>query len=242
MTKTFKVFSALLSYPIEELQQAAPELRAAIETEGQLSAAVRRQLDILIEEIVARDLYDLQERYVLLFDRTRSLSLHLFEHVHGESRDRGQAMINLKALYEKNGLSITAAELPDFLPLFLEFLSTRPAAEAYELLGQPAHILSAIAERLRKRRSSYEAVFRALVALSTTKPKVEQVAELLETPDPDPTDLAALDAAWEDEPVIFGPGATHSCKDGLVARIRAARRPAAGVTIPAATRPIISRS
>jgi nitrate reductase delta subunit len=242
MTRTFKVLSALLSYPTAELQQATPELRTAVEEEGLLPAAVRRQLDILIEEIAARDLYDLQERYVLLFDRTRSLSLHLFEHVHGESRDRGQAMINLKELYEKGGLSIGAAELPDFLPLFLEFLSTRPAAEAYELLGQPAHILSAIAERLRKRRSPYEMVFRALVALSKSKPEVEQVAELLDAPDPDPTDLVALDAAWEDEPVSFGPEAANSCKDGLVARVRAARRPAAGVTIPAATRPVISRS
>jgi nitrate reductase delta subunit len=242
MIKTFKVLSALLSYPTEELQLVAPELQAAVATEGLLPATVCRQLDILIEEIAARDLYDLQERYVLLFDRTRSLSLHLFEHVHGESRDRGQAMINLKALYEKNGLSIGAAELPDFLPLFLEFLSTRPADEAFELLEQPAHILSAIAERLRKRRSPYETVFRALVALSKSKPKVEQVAELLDTPDPDPTDLAALDAAWEDEPVTFGPGAVNSCKDGLVARVRAGRRPAAGMTVPAATRPVISRS
>jgi nitrate reductase delta subunit len=242
MIKAFKVFSALLSYPTEELQLAAPEMRAGLGAEGLLPAAVRRQIDLLIEEIAARDLYDLQERYVLLFDRTRSLSLHLFEHVHGESRDRGQAMINLKALYEKNGLLIDAAELPDFLPLFLEFLSTRPVAEAYELLGQPVHILSAIAERLRKRHSPYEAVLRALVALSTTKPKVEQVAELLDVPDPDPTDLAALDDAWEDEPVTFGPGAINSCKDGLVVRVRAARRPAAGVMIPAATRPVISRS
>ena len=69
------------------------------------------------------DLYDLQERYVLLFDRTRSLSLHLFEHVHGESRDRGQAMVDLKALYERHGLHMSSSELPDHLPLFLEFLS-----------------------------------------------------------------------------------------------------------------------
>jgi nitrate reductase delta subunit len=242
MIKTLKVLSALLSYPTEELQLAAPEMRAGLGAEGLLPAAMRRQIDILIEEIAAGDLYNLQERYVLQFDRTRSLSLHLFEHVHGESRDRGQAMINLKALYEKNGLLIDAAELPDFLPLFLEFLSTRPVAEAYELLGQPVHILSVIAERLRKRHSPYEAVFRALVALSTTKPKVEQVAELLDTPDPDPSDFDTLDAAWEDEPVAFGPGAANNCKDGLITRVRAARRPAAGMTIPAATRPVISRS
>src|SRR5207244_13070491 len=117
---------------------------------GALPVAARWQLDLLLSEIAIGDLYDLQERYVLLFDRTRSLSLHLFEHVHGESRDRGQAMIDLKNQYENAGLEISATELPDFVPLFLEFLSTRPRADAYELLGQPAHILSAMAERLRK--------------------------------------------------------------------------------------------
>ena len=100
-----------------------------------LPASVRRQLKLLIDEIATGDLYDLQERYVLLFDRTRSLSLHLFEHVHGESRDRGQAMIDLKAQYEKNGLAISASELPDFVPLFLEFLSTRPVERGVRVVG-----------------------------------------------------------------------------------------------------------
>jgi len=225
MARTFKVISALLSYPTAELQQAAPELAAALDAEGLLPRAARKQLQVLIEDIASGDLYDLQERYTLLFDRTRSLSLHLFEHVHGESRDRGQAMIDLKAMYAKNGLAIDARELPDFLPLFLEFLATRPAPEACETLGQPAHILAALAERLRKRGSPYEAAFRALTALAAAKPKPEDLAALLEAPDPDPLDLKALDAAWEDEPVTFGPGAA-SCKDGLVARMRAARRPA----------------
>ncbi len=226
MTKTFKALSALLSYPTQELQGAAGDLRSALRNENLVPAAVARQLEALIEDIASGDLYDLQERYILLFDRTRSLSLHLFEHVHGESRDRGQAMIDLKALYENSGLFMSAAELPDFLPLFLEYLSTQPLAEAGETLGQTAHILSAVAERLRKRHSPYEAAFRALVSIAATRPKDEDVANLLQEPDPDPADLAALDAAWEDEPVSFGPGAS-ACKDGIVARIRAARRPAA---------------
>ena len=203
--KTFKAISALLSYPTQELQDAADELRTVIHDDNLVPAAVRRQLDALIDDIATGDLYDLQERYVLLFDRTRSLSLHLFEHVHGESRDRGQAMIDLKALYEKSGLFISAAELPDFLPLLLEFLSTQPFAEARETLGQTVHILSALAERLRKRQSPYEAAFRALVAIAAAKPTAEAVAALLDEPDPDPTDLAALDEAWTDEPVTFGP-------------------------------------
>jgi nitrate reductase delta subunit len=229
MTQTFKVLSALLSYPTAQLQEAVPELTAAIDREALLAPAVCRQLERLMNDIATGDLYDLQERYVLLFDRTRSLSLHLFEHVHGESRDRGQAMIDLKSLYENGGLEIEAAELPDFLPLFLEFLSTLPRAEAYELLGQPAHIFAALAERLHKRQCDYEAVFRALTSLAAAKPKAEDVSALLAEPDPDATDLAALDAAWEDQPVNFGPNAGDGCKDGLIARIRAGRRPAPGV-------------
>lgn len=225
MAQTFKALSALLCYPGDGLKAAAGEMRAALAADGILADGARRALDGLIAELDADDLLDLQERYVLLFDRTGSLSLYLFEHVHGESRDRGQAMIDLQAHYERNGLAIGAAELPDFLPLFLEFLSTRPLPEAREMLGQTAHILTALAERLHKRGSSYEAVFRALVEIAGAKPKAEEIAGLLDQPDTDPTDLAAIDKAWEDEPVTFGPGAAE-CKDGLIARIRAAKRPA----------------
>jgi len=112
------------------------------------------------------------------------------------------------------------------VPLFLEYLSMLPAQEACDMLGQPAHIFAAMAERLRKRKSTYEAVFRALIAFSTAKPKEEEVAALLTLPDPEAYDLVALDAAWEDEPVNFGPGSGDSCKDGLIARVRSAMRPA----------------
>jgi nitrate reductase delta subunit len=226
MNRTLKALSALLTYPTEELRDAAAEIGLVLAQDRHLPAGVWRQLSALTTELATGDLYDLQERYVLLFDRTRSLSLHLFEHVHGESRDRGQAMIDLKSQYEQAGLLMSAAELPDFLPLFLEYLATRPLKEACETLGQPAHIFAALAERLRKRQSAYEAVFRALVVLSAAKPKDEEVSALLELPDPDAGDLAALDAAWEDEPVNFGPGSGDGCKDGLIARVRGGLRPA----------------
>ena len=237
MRRTLKVLSALLSYPTAELQAAIPEMRAALDQEARLPQRNRDRLDRILEELAAGDLYDLQERYVLLFDRTRSLSLHLFEHVHGESRDRGQAMIDLKSQYEQAGLFMSASELPDFLPMFLEYLATRPAKEACEALGQPVHIFGALAERLRKRKSPYEAVFRVLIALAAAKPKDEDVSALLQSPDPDATDLAALDAAWEDEPVNFGPGSGDGCKDGLVARVRGAMRPAPGVASPSRSTP-----
>jgi len=226
MAKTFKALSALLSYPTKELADAAPAMRDAIARDGILTGEPCFALDPVISELATDDLIDLQERYVDLFDRTRSLSLHLFEHVHGESRDRGQAMIDLQMLYERHGLVIDAAELPDYLPLFLEFLSICPLDEACKTLGQTAHILAAISQRLAKRQSPYAAIFDALVALSALKPEAADVAALLEEPDVEPTDLAALDAAWEDEPVTFGPGDGNGCKDGLIAKLRAARRPA----------------
>ena len=225
MEKTFKVLSALLSYPDEALQKAAPELRTALDAEGLLPPESRRVLDALIKDIATGDLYDLQERYVELFDRTRSLSLHLFEHVYGESRDRGQAMIELKTLYEQNGLYLSASELPDYLPVFLEFLATRPLEEARAQLSQPAHVLTALAERLHKRETPYEAAFQALAAIAGLAPDAPGV--VVEGDDADPNDFAALDAQWEEEAVTFGPGATPSCKDRIVSQIRAGRRPAA---------------
>jgi nitrate reductase molybdenum cofactor assembly chaperone NarJ/NarW len=229
MLRSLKALSALLTYPTQELQQACGEISEVLEQETAIPPVARKQLHQLLTEFATGDLYDLQERYVLLFDRTRSLSLHLFEHVHGESRDRGQAMIDLKSQYEQAGLFMSASELPDFLPMFLEYLATSPAKEACDALGQPVHIFAALAERLRKRKSPYEAALRALIALAAAKPKDEEVSALLQSPDPDATDLAALDAAWEDEPVNFGPGSGDSCKDGLVARVRGAMRPAPGV-------------
>ena len=225
MAKTFKVLSALLSYPTEELEEAAEDLRDALRDEALLPQATQTALDQLIAGFAARDLYDLQECYVELFDRGRSLSLYLFEHVHGESRDRGQAMIDLKALYEKHSLLTASSELPDFLPLFLEFLSILPVEEAREQLGQISHIASTLETRLRKRQAPYEVLFRALGDLAVAPPVAEEVrAPALE--DEDPTDLAAIDAQWEDAPVTFGPEAAPDCREQLFARIRAARRPA----------------
>jgi nitrate reductase molybdenum cofactor assembly chaperone NarJ/NarW len=226
MAEIFKALSALLTYPTAELQAATSAIGDVLDREPAVRAVNRALLHDLVEEIATGDLYDLQERYVVLFDRSRPLSLHLFEHVHGESRDRGQAMIDLQNLYENGGLVIDAAELPDFLPLFLEFLSTRPLEESRDLLGQTAHILAAIGERLVKRDSPYAAVFTALVDIAGGAGKGETAMALAAEPDTDPSDLAALDAAWEETPVVFGPEAAPGCKDGLIARLRAARRPA----------------
>jgi nitrate reductase delta subunit len=237
--KTLKVLSALLTYPSEELQAAAPELKAVLQSEAALPGPHIAGIIDLIDDIAGRDLYDAQERYILLFDRTRSLSLHLFEHVHGESRDRGQAMVDLLKVYEEAGYSPTAGELPDFLPLFLEFASTRPPVEAIELVGQPGNVLAALRERLARRKSPYEAVFAALIALAKARLDAAQMSALRSEPDPEPDDLEALDAAWEEEEVTFGPGAASAAcgKDGLAAKLRQVRRPAPGLEPSPGQRP-----
>jgi len=243
MKNSLKVLSALLTYPTAELQAAVPDMCSTIDTKGRLPKDSRKQLGRLLDELATWDLYELQERYVLLFDRTRSLSLNLFEHVHGESRDRGQAMVDLKDLYERHGLTLASTELPDYLPLFVEFLSTIPKPEARELLAETAHILEAIRQRLERRKSPYAAVFSSLQALSRSAPAGEILQALLAAPDDDPNDLEALDAAWMEEEVKFGPGAATDCgTDNIAARLRAARRPAPGIEQPAdrTNRPVVT--
>lgn len=238
MARTFKVLSALLSYPTADIVGAAPEMAAVLRDEHLLKPRQIKALTPLVDELAAGDLYELQERYVLLFDRTRSLALHMFEHVHGESRERGQAMVDLKKVYEDAGLEIAANELPDYLPLFLEFLATRPLPEALDLIGQPAHIFAGLAERLRRRTSPYTAVFDVLSKLGKADPRSAEVRQLVDEPDVDPNDLDALDAAWEDEEVRFGPSAQDQCgSDNLMSKLRAARRPAPGAEAPARPRP-----
>ena len=205
MTNKYKALSALLSYPTAELKAAASDIRTVLLDDIPGPIWALHKIDKLVDEIETLDLYELQERYVFLFDRTRSLSLHLFEHVHGESRDRGQAMVDLKTLYAEGGLEIGATELPDFLPLFLEYLSTRPDGQASVLLNEPLSVIVALKERLEKRKTPYAAVFRVLEAIAGQSPSQSELNDLRKAPDDDPNDLEALDAAWEDEPVTFGP-------------------------------------
>ncbi len=207
MIASFKVISAFLSYPSKELFEAAPELLEVLEGEGLLTEPRLKAARGFVEELLAKDIFDAQERYVLLFDRTRSLSLHLFEHVHGEGRDRGQAMVDLMQMYGEAGLEIDAKELPDYLPMFLEFLSMQEIGEARELLGEPLHIISGLKERLKKRKSAYQSLFAALECIAKSSARAEDVKAFLSTPEDDPEDLEALDAVWNEEVITFGPGA-----------------------------------
>lgn len=211
MDRTLKALSLVLSYPTRELQQAMPEIGAVLASDTRLTAAARRALRPLIKELEGRDIYDLEEQFVMLFDRSRALSLNLFEHVHGESRDRGGAMVSLLETYRAGGFDPVTSELPDHLPVLLEFLSTRPFAEAQDTLADAAHILEALNARLARRESPYAAAFASLLQLSGARADGAAVAELLEQPDADPNDLQALDEVWEESEVRFGPDPNAGC-------------------------------
>ena len=211
MAKTYKALSVLLSYPTPELQEAAAEIGAVIEAEALLSPEARAALAPLIGELASRDIYDLQERFVLLFDRSRTLSLNLFEHLHGESRDRGPAMVDLLETYRAGGYDLASSELPDHLPVLLEFLSTQPDEAARAILRDAGHIIAALAERLTRRESPYAAVLAGLAELAGIERGDQLVADLLSAPEEDPEDLAALDEIWEEAEVTFGPDPNAGC-------------------------------
>jgi len=194
-----RALGALLTYPRGELLAALDEIAAVLAASAPLGAGQKQRLAALIAELRASDPLALEERYVGLFERGRATSLHLFEHVHGESRERGQAMVDLKALYERAGLRLAANELPDYLPAVLEYLSCRPPQEAREMLGSCARILRAIGERLAAHGSGYAAVLDCLLAIAN-----EPALDWQQAPAPHDHDTA-LDDEWADAPA-FGPG------------------------------------
>lgn len=197
--KTFKALSALLNYPTAELQEAVGDIRQVLVDERLVEAET---LEPLLTQVAKDGLFDLQSRYVDLFDRTPKLSLYLFEHIHGESRERGQAMVDLHELYRRHGLELDTRELPDYLPLFVEFLSIMPLEEARRLLAETVHILSALQQRLEEKGSPYAAILSALTMLAGLEAQPHAIAALRELPDATPE---LLDQEWEETPVTFGP-------------------------------------
>jgi nitrate reductase delta subunit len=207
----FRALSALLSYPSGDMRQALPEIADAVRNASIVAPGEQRGLLDLINELGQGDLLAAEERYVDLFDRGRALSLHLFEHLHGESRDRGEAMVELKQLYEQAGFELSTCELPDYLPVVLEYLSCRDLAEARAMLADCAHILTTIGRSLIARQSRYAAVLQALIVIAGETPidvaKVPPVREQTET----------LDRDWAEQPAFAGAPATPMSPTGTPA-------------------------
>jgi nitrate reductase molybdenum cofactor assembly chaperone NarJ/NarW len=199
---TFRVLSALLSYPTPELKAGVGEGERILHTEGLLADEPLRKVGAFIQTLQAMPQLEAESWYIEAFDRGRSTSLYLFEHIHGESRDRGEAMVRLLMRYRMHGLDLSAKELPDFLPLFLEFLSTCRFDEARKYLSEVIDIIAMIGERLRKRGAMHTCVLEAIVSLLPVNGAEKAVVTESRDDDRDDTP-AALDAAWEEAPVTF---------------------------------------
>lgn len=206
----FKALGALLTYPTTELLAALPEIDAVVDAESRLSRKDKAALHEFLAELAAADALDAQERYVALFDRGRATSLNLFEHVHGESRERGPAMVDLMQVYGRAGYALAANELPDYLPVLLEFLSQRSWAEAKDMLTDCAHILRGLGEALRDRDSRYHAVPAALLAMIGEPGLAAKAPDRKAGAEPAISEKA-LDEEWLDAPVIFGPEGAPGC-------------------------------
>ena len=214
-SRTLRVLAALLSYPAAGIRAHHLEMRDILRKEAALTTARRTEIEALIDALARREALEAEADYVELFDRGRGTSLHLFEHVHGDSRDRGPAMVDLAKTYEQAGLYLAEGELPDYLPAVLEFVSTQPPREAVAFLGETAHILAAIFSELQARKSAYASVLGALLDLAGEKAQaVARVAE------------QSLDESWEEPPVFGGCSSQGQAKPGQPQPIRIIRKKA----------------
>ena len=202
-SRTLRVMAALLGYPHAGMRGHLPEMRRILRGEGALSAARQGEIDALIDALAGADPLETEANYVQLFDRGRATSLHLFEHVHGDSRDRGPAMIDLAQTYEKAGLYLAPDEMPDYLPAVLEFVSTQPSREASAFLGEMTHIFNALFSALQQRESLYASVLGALLELAGEKAQAVKLAA-------EPT----LDESWVEPPVFNGCSSQGQAKPG----------------------------
>ncbi|ELN2739168.1 nitrate reductase molybdenum cofactor assembly chaperone [Pluralibacter gergoviae] len=224
--KALMIISRLLEYPDAALWQHQQEIHDELATSTLLAREDAQTLCVFLRELTARDLLDAQAAYSELFDRGRATSLLLFEHVHGESRDRGQAMVDLLEQYRRHGLELDSRELPDHLPLYLEYLAQLPQAEAIGGLQDVAPILALLSARLSQRESRYAVLFDVLLAVANSAVDSDKVAAKIADEARDDTPQA-LDAVWEEEQVKFF--ADQGCADSDIA---AYQRRFAGAVAP----------
>jgi nitrate reductase delta subunit len=227
MTLTLRVLAHLLSYPDAELRRHLAEMRDALRTERALTFGRLAEMDVLLDRLGSPRTLDTEANYVELFDRGRGTALHLFEHVHGDSRDRGPAMIDLIKTYEEAGLYLGEGELPDHLTVVLEYASTQPPAQAAAFLREISHILQVIFSALLKRQSPYASAVAALLDLAGEK---AQAVKLPAEP--------GIDETWEEPPAFGGCSTQGQAAPGQPQPIQIMKRPptqaAASTPLPGA--------
>lgn len=228
--KTYKAIAALLDYPCQEMLDALDEIVRTVAAEPGVPPLVRARVEQMADYLWSADLMTLQERYVETFDRARRNSLHLYEHLHGEGRDRGMAMVNLAEMYRLYGYELAKSELPDYLPLLCEFLSQIPDKAASSILAETTDILEAVRRRLVERESPYASLLEALVVLTGRRIDPAEVDAILNAKPADPETNEELDAVWAEDPITFGAGAAMA--DAQAACPNARPRPPTYATSP----------
>ncbi len=199
MNKTYKLLSLLLSYPDEEIYELVHDAESVLVEDHLLNLDAVHRVSDFCNYFSSRTLTEWQEHYVQLFDYSRSVSLHLFEHLHGDSKDRGQAMIDLIRFYEEEGYSLTKSELPDYLPVFLEFLSLNTPEKAATLLADVINIIGVIHHKLVAKENPFRHLLYAVMSLSDVKADETKITMLSSK-----MTEVNLDEAYEEEPITFG--------------------------------------
>jgi nitrate reductase delta subunit len=199
MLKTYRILSLLLTYPNEEIYNFLPQVNSSLREENLLNSDSITSIDAFVDFFAQKPLAFWQEFYVQLFDYSKSASLYLFEHVHGDSKDRGQAMVDLIDLYKENGLQINQPELPDYLPVFLEFLALQTQSKAEDYLSEVIDIVGFIHRKLEEKDNPYKYLLSAAIQLSKRKPTEARIEKMVsEMPE------ITIDEAYEEVPVTFG--------------------------------------
>lgn len=202
---TLAALARILHYPDAELQQECDDLADVLAVRPEFPPEDRAGVERLLWRLGHADLLQLQANYVETFDRSKKVSLYLFEHVHGESRERGPAMVELRMAYRERGLDMAANELPDYLPMLLEFCSQLPDSEARDWLEDVAHIIQQVHVRLDQRGSRYALPMRLLLHLVGAEPWPQELVDESAGEARDDT-REAIDAVWCEAPVTFEAG------------------------------------
>ena len=151
-----KVLSVMLHYPDDEFILSLEELKEAVEEIPQVEQ--REKCMIFLSYLSSNPLIRLQEEYTSTFDLNPTTSLNLTYHKWGDARERGNALAELNCLYREAGYESCNDDLPDYLPLVLEFLSINKLANSFSFLGQYCDQVKVVGSRLREKDSPYSGI------------------------------------------------------------------------------------
>ena len=158
--QVFAVISKLIDYPDSELIENLDSVIEYIKDSSEIATDEKEILMEFVSWMRSHTSIKLQETYVETFDMVPEHDLHLTHHIFGDDRQRGPALIDLSEHFKNEGLEVKEGEIPDFLPLLLEYASTLDDIKSREFLGDAKKIITIIADNLDKAKSPYSKLIR----------------------------------------------------------------------------------